>query len=187
MGPLIWSVLLLAGALLVVALEMFVPSAGLLGILAAALFLSAIIVAFFHSAITGVSMIGAIGLLLPFIFLAFVKIWPHTPIGRRVLIGRRDKDDLLPRGKQYDERQQLVGRRGVARTPMLPSGQVLIDGEKFDAVSQGAAIEAGNRIEVVAIRTYKIIVRRIDDDEPARGLDVNPDDILSRPVDDLFL
>lgn len=186
MGPLVWSVLLLAGALLVVCLEMFIPSAGLLGILATALFLSAIIVSFFHSAVAGIGMIGAISVLLPFIFLAFVKVWPHTPIGRRVLIGRREKDELLPKGKQYDERQQLVGRRGVARTPMLPSGQVLIDGEKFDAVSQGAAIEAGDPIEVVAIRTYKIIVRRVGDDEMDQGLDIDPDDILSRPVDDLF-
>ena len=186
MSPLIWSILLLAGALLVVGLEMFVPSAGLLGIVAAALFLSAIIVGFFHSALAGVSMIGAIGVIMPFIFLAFVKIWPHTPIGRRVLIGRRHNDDVTLKGKQYDERKQLIGRRGVARTPMLPSGQVLIDGEKFDAVSQGAVIEAGDRIEVVAVRTFKIIVRRIHEDEPELGLEVDSDDILSQPVDDLF-
>jgi membrane-bound ClpP family serine protease len=187
MGSLLWSALLLLGALAAVGIEMFLPSAGLLGVIAAALFLSAIIVAFFHSALAGVCMIAAIGLLLPLIFLVFVNVWPHTPIGRRVLIDRRRKEDLLPTGEAYDELQQLVGRRGTARTPMLPSGQILIDGEKYDAVSQGGAIEIGDRVEVVAIRTYKIIVRRVADDEPEQqGLDVDPDDILSQPVDDLF-
>lgn len=187
MGSLLWSILLLAAALLVIGVELFVPSAGLLAILSAGLLTSAVVVAFVHSVPAGVSMIGAIALLLPFIFMLFVKIWPSTPIGRRVLISRKHYEDVLPTGREYEEREELVGQRGIARSQMLPSGQVVIDGQKYDAVSQGMAIEPGDPIEVVAIRTYKIIVRRLGQDELDNDRPVSDaDDLLSRPVDDFL-
>jgi membrane-bound serine protease (ClpP class) len=179
--------MLLAAALLVIGIELFVPSAGLLGILAGGLLMSAIVVAFLDSLVAGVCMVGAVALLLPFIFMLFVKIWPNTPIGRRVLIGRTRQQDWLPTGEDYDGREQLIGKRGVAKTQMLPSGQVLINGQKYDAVSQGMVVEPGDAIEVVALRTYKIIVRRISENELAAGArGTDPDDILSQPVDDFL-
>jgi membrane-bound serine protease (ClpP class) len=187
MNPLVWSAILLGAGLLVIAVELFVPSAGLLGMLAGVLLLSSIIVAFFNSMLAGVVMIGVVAALLPFIFLLFVNIWPSTPIGRRVLIARKSREEYLPVGEHYDERQRLIGKRGTARTRMLPSGQVLIDGKKYDAVSQGMVIEPGDAIEVIAIRTWKIIVRRVTAEELQRGGPaVDPDDILSRPVDEFL-
>ena len=187
MGPLYWSILLLAAALTVIGVELFVPSAGLLAILSAGLLTSAIIVAFLHSLPAGVSMIGAVALLLPLIFVLFVKIWPNTPIGRRVLIARQRQEDVLPTGDDYDGREELIGRRGIAKSSMLPSGQVVIDGRKYDAVSQGMAIEPGDPIEVIAFRTYKIIVRRLSENElDADHVLTDADDILARPVDDLL-
>ncbi len=187
MNSLIWSLLLLAGALVVVGIELFIPSAGLLAVLATALFIASIVVAFFHSAMTGVGVILAIAVLLPFLFTAFVRLWPHTPIGRRVLIQPPRKEELLPEGEGYDDLEQLVGRRGVAKTPMLPSGLVQIEGRKYDAISQGAPVDAGDRIEVVAIKTRKIIVRKVGEDEPeTRDRNIDPDDILSRPVEDFL-
>jgi membrane-bound serine protease (ClpP class) len=185
MDPLFWSIALLIASLLVICIEMFVPSAGLLGLLAAVLMVSAIILAFFNSMLAGVIMIGAVAISLPFIFMLFVRIWPSTPIGRRVMIS--SPPDMRPTGEQYEAFSQLIGRRGVARTRMLPSGQVLIDGKSYDAVSQGTAVEAGDPIEVIACRTYRIIVRRISEDELANpGPAIDPDDLLSRPVDEFL-
>ncbi len=187
MNPVFWSVVLLAGGLLVIGLELFVPSAGLLGLVAGVLLLSSIIVAFFSSMIAGVVMIGVVATLLPFIFMLFVSVWPNTPIGRRVLIGSKRREDVMPAGEHYEERERLIGKRGVARTRMLPSGQVVIDGKKYDAVSQGTVVEPGDAIEVVAIRTWKIIVRRLSETELARGGPASdPGDILSQPVEDFL-
>lgn len=187
MGPLLWSIILLAAALAVIGVELFVPSAGLLAILSGSLLTAAVIVAFFASPVAGVFMVGTVALLLPLIFMLFVKVWPNTPIGRRILIKRQRGEDLLPTGEQYDGREELVGKRGQARSHMLPSGQIMIDGQKFDAISEGAAIEPGDPIEVVAIRTYKIIVRRLSETEVRPDhLRDQADDILSRPVDELL-
>lgn len=186
MGPLLWSICMLGAALVVIGIEIFVPSAGLLGFLAGALLLSAIVLAFFHSAVAGVLMILGIAMLMPFIFIGFVKIWPSTPIGRRILIRRRSREETLPDGDAYDGLEALVGRTGLARTPMLPSGQIVIDESRYDAVSQGMPIEAGDRVRVIDIRTYKIIVRRVDENEPEDTLEVDPDDLMSRPVDEFL-
>ena len=185
MSGLLWAIILLAIALGVIAIEMFIPSAGLLAIVSGSLLLASVVVAFLHSLGAGVGMLITIGLLLPFIFVIFVNVWPNTPIGKRVLLKRQGEDDVKLKGEHYDEQQELVGKTGYARSKMLPSGQVMIDGQKYDAVSEGLPVEQGDRIQVVDVRMFKIFVRKIDDDA-AVGSSLEEDDILSQPVEDVF-
>ena len=187
MSSLSWSIILLVAALGVIGVEMFVPSAGLLAILSGTLLISAIIMAFMHSMFAGVLMLLAIGLLLPLLFIVFVNVWPTTPIGRRVLLKRLEEDDVRLKGKHYDDQHNLVGKTGIAKSKMIPSGQIVIDGRKYDAVSEGLPIEPGDHIKVVAIRMFKIFVRKIDPDETAvTSSSLEDDDILSQPIDDVF-
>lgn len=186
MSNLLWSFVLLAAAVGVIGLEMFVPSAGLLALLAGTLLVSSVIMAFTHSLLAGVSMIIAIGVLLPVLFIIFVNVWPNTPIGRRILLGRLDEDDVRLTGEHYDEQNDLIGQYGTAKSKMIPSGQIIIDGKKYDAVSEGLPIDEGDPIKVVAIRMFKIIVRKIDPNEAAVANSSLEDDILSQPIDDVF-
>ncbi len=186
MDPIYWALILMVLGLATIGLELFVPSAGMLGVVAAVLIISSIVTAFFQSTIYGVIMILATCVMLPVFAIAALKIWPNTPIGRRVLIGQVNEEDVLPVGAHYEGLKKMVGRRGVARTKMLPSGLVVIDGEKFDAVSEGLAIDPGDPIQVVAVRTNKIIVRKLDPAELTKSSSLEDDDILSRPIDDVF-
>lgn len=187
MNGLTWSIILLLIALGVIGIEMFVPSAGLLAIVSGSLLVASLIVAFLHSTAAGVGILIAIGLLLPLMFMLFVKVWPNTPIGRRVLLKTATADDVRLTGEHYDEHLELMGKTGVTRSKMIPSGQILIDGKKYDAVSEGLPIEKGDSIKVVAIRMFKIIVRKIDPDQAAvAGSSLEDDDILSRPIDDVL-
>jgi membrane-bound serine protease (ClpP class) len=45
----------------------------------------------------------------------------------------------------------MVGRLGVARSPLTPEGQVMIDGELWRAVSQDGAVTVGEPVRVAAI------------------------------------
>lgn len=187
MSGLAWAIILLLAALAVIGIEMFVPSAGLLAIVSGSLLLASVIVAFMHSLVAGVGMLIAIGLLLPVIFVIFVNVWPNTPIGKRVLLKTMGEDDVKLKGQHYDAQQELVGKTGFAKSKMIPSGQVVIDGQKYDAVSEGLPIEQGDRIKVVSIRMFKIFVRKIDvDDATTTNTSLEDDDILSRPIDDVF-
>lgn len=182
MDPFFWSMILVSLGFAVVALELFVPSAGLLGVLAAVFFISGIITGFFHSLQTGAVMLLITTLCLPLLFVLLVKVWPNTPIGKRVLIGRMSAEDVLPRGESYN-RENLIGKKGVAKTKMYPSGMIKIGDKSYDAVSDGFAIEAGQPIKVVAIRMSRIMVQLYDPETEVGDFD--DDDVLSRPIEDL--
>jgi len=187
MSGLFWSIILLVAALGVIGIEMFIPSAGLLAIVSGTLLVSSLILAFMHSTMAGVGMMVAIALLLPLMFIIFVNVWPNTPIGRRVLLNRLEADDVVLKGEHYDQQNDLVGKIGIAKSKMIPSGLIVIDGRKYDAVSEGLPIEPGDHIKVVSIRMFKIIVRKINPDEAASARSsLEDDDIMAQPIDDVF-
>jgi membrane-bound serine protease (ClpP class) len=62
---------------------------------------------------------------------------------------------------------EMVGRRGRATSPLTPLGTVQIESELWTAVvDEGAAIEAGESVEVVAVDGLKLVVKRVDGTEP---------------------
>jgi hypothetical protein len=101
----------------------------------------------------------------------------------KAFLGELPSEDEL---KPIDVRRELVGRAGVAKTMMLPSGSVLVDGHWLDAVSQGDAIESGEPIVVVEVRANRVVVRRAEPDETQQISNQSPD-ILSKPLDELDL
>jgi membrane-bound ClpP family serine protease len=184
MSPLLLSIILISLGLALLLLELFVPSAGVLGVLAATAILGGIVAAFFHSLVAGAIVLTAVCFSLPVLAYGAVKVWPSTPIGRRVLIGTPTERDVLPQNDLAEILKSMIGKRGVAKTKMLPSGIVVIDDRPYDAVSDGYAIEPGTPVEVISVRTKRAVVRPVEPDEPATA---RSDDILSQPIDQLGL
>jgi membrane-bound serine protease (ClpP class) len=54
----------------------------------------------------------------------------------------------------------LVEEIGVARTPIDPEGQVMVHGELWTAVADGATIAAGERVRVVSVEGLRLHVER---------------------------
>jgi membrane-bound serine protease (ClpP class) len=54
----------------------------------------------------------------------------------------------------------LVGRIGVAREPLSPAGQVLVQGELWRAVARGAPVEEGSRVRVVDANGLTLTVEK---------------------------
>lgn len=185
MQTLIWPLVLLLGAVALILLELFVPSGGLIGVLAAIAFFGSVGLAFAESFRDGTIILLIDLLVLPCVIALAVKIWPHTPFGRRIMLRRGDdEEDVLPEAEEFHLRGTMLGKRGIARTELLPSGDVEIDGRVYDAVSDGVAIEPGQIVRVIAVRTQRLVVRPISDQEQlAEATDVN--DVLSTPVDSL--
>ncbi len=59
------------------------------------------------------------------------------------------------------ERPELLNQTGTAFTSLRPSGTALIDGKRVDVVTEGALIEKGTPIKVVAIEGIRVVVRAI--------------------------
>lgn len=55
---------------------------------------------------------------------------------------------------------EVVGKEGIARTDLRPSGKVEIDGKWFDAVALGGYIEKGTVVQVDRHENYNLFVRK---------------------------
>lgn len=158
-----WSLLL--GGVVVVAFEILFPSAGLLGLLAGTL----LVAGGWFAARTGGST-ALIGyailtfLLVPSaIFLAF-RLLPRTPMGRRMILAGPSFGDRKATESGLDA---LVGRSGVAESPLRPAGIALIEGARVDVVTRGTLLAAGTAVKVIRVEGNRVIVEAAGDLRPA--------------------
>ena len=63
--------------------------------------------------------------------------------------------------KPVSGKEGLVGERGVARTPLTPSGMILVHGELWQAWSEEPVAE-GEEVEVVAVEGLKLKVKKVE-------------------------
>lgn len=185
MSGLVWPFVILMIAILIISIEVFVPSAGVLTFLAAATVVASISTAFYYAGLMrGTMFLAFTCVLVPFYVALMIKVWPQTPMGRRILIQPPDEDEILPK-RDLDH---LVGRYGTAKSPMLPSGAIVIDGRTYDAVTQGVSIDRGESIAVVAVQGNRVIVRSADpaEAEAAARDDKIEDNVLAQPVDSMI-
>jgi membrane-bound ClpP family serine protease len=188
MTPLVWVILLVLLGVALVVCELFVPSGGVLGFLAAVCAIAAIFVGYYYLGPVGGTIVLAVeALLVPVTIVAAVRAWPYTPVGRRVLNLPPGAPGLASvEADSAHALKDLVGKWGRAKSPLLPSGAVIIDGRIYDAISRGTPIEAGQPIEVVQAEGNHIVVRLSTRDAPPEDQRAqSPDDILAQPVESL--
>ena len=56
----------------------------------------------------------------------------------------------------------LVGRPGMVMTALRPSGTIIVDGERHDAVSDGEFILEGEAVRVVEVHGNRVVVERVE-------------------------
>jgi membrane-bound ClpP family serine protease len=183
LDPLAWAVILMLAGVCLAVLEVFIPSGGVIGFLSIVSVLSAIALAFYRGPWYGLSFLGAAVLAVPAVLIMALRYWPETAMGRRLLLDVPSGDEVLPADEQRQRLKALLGRVGEAKSLMLPSGAISIDGQNIDAVSEGMAIEKGERVQVIEVRGTRVVVRPTDKpiETPAA------DDPLSRPIESLGL
>jgi membrane-bound serine protease (ClpP class) len=100
-------------------------------------------------------------------FVALLRFLPHSRLARAGLY----LDDSLqaPTGSFASDPSRHVGRLGVARTMLRPSGVVVVEGDRLDAVSEGEVIPAETKIVVVGVRGGSVVVRPAPESEPEGG------------------
>ena len=157
-------VLFLIAMTLVIAEVMF-PSFGVLGLLAATAFLFAVLKAFEVGSHAGLAAVAATIVSIPgSIWLGFVLL-KHSPVGNRLLLSGPPPRTMTSLGPERERLKSVVGRAGTAVSPLRPTGSIDIDGERIDAVTEGAYIEAGCRVRVVRTELNQAVV--VPDDDPA--------------------
>lgn len=188
LNPLVWSILLLMLGLGLVMLEIFVPSGGMLGVLATISVLVSIAMAFYHNGPrVGFGFVFVAMVAVPATLMLAFKLLPQTPVGRQLLLRTPSEAEVLPDDEHRRQLRGLVGQIGKAKSLMLPSGAVEVGGLTIDALSEGLAIEPGTPIRVVAVHGPRVVVRPIGADEATAQAGQRADDILSQSIDQLGL
>ncbi len=163
---LIWGLALLAVAALLLVIEIFIPSAGLIATVSILSAIAGLVCLWRYDSMWGA--IGTLGSMVagPLIFFQGLKIWRHTPLGRR-MVGEPTEEEIETR-RAEEERQArellaLIGVEGEAMTDLRPVGIVRIKGKRFDALSETVLIPAGSRVRVTVAEPNQIKVRPVEE------------------------
>jgi membrane-bound serine protease (ClpP class) len=162
MNMLLWVGALLTIGLGVMALEVFVPSGGILGFISILALVAAVATAFAEQGVAGgMAVLAVVVLAVPVVLGLALRWFPETPLGRRVLTAP-DAADVVPDAATRRHVRDLVGRHGRAVSELLPWGSVEIDGERLEAVSEGGPIDSSEGVEVVGVEGRAVVVRRLE-------------------------
>ncbi|MCB9892714.1 MAG: hypothetical protein H6832_14385 [Planctomycetes bacterium] len=158
-----WLVFMLFCGLLLLIAEVFFVSFGVLGTAAAVLTVSSVFLAFEHGTGIGSSFLAAVLVLAPTAVVFALRILPNTPFGKRLILdGPSAKSTAQDAGLHA-----CIGKRGQAITPLRPVGTIVIDGRRYDAMTRGEGLVAGDAVEVLRIELGQLVVKRISDDAGA--------------------
>lgn len=72
---------------------------------------------------------------------------------------------------------ELVGQRGSAVTPLRPAGTAMIEGRRWDVVTDGSFIAAGQPVQVIAVEGVRIVVTAAADEPGQRSIEPDADDV----------
>lgn len=164
---LIWGLGLLGASALLLAVELFVPSYGMIAVTASIAAIAGVVCLFIHDTTWG--MIGMFGVIVagPTAFFLWVKLFPHTPMGRRMILGNPNinGDDAPQDSEQVRRREEalaLIGVAGTALTDLRPVGVAEIDGKRVDVLAEGPWVAKGRTVKVVHLDGLKIVVREVE-------------------------
>jgi membrane-bound serine protease (ClpP class) len=163
-----WEELLLVSiGVLLLALEIFVlPGTTVAGFAGAIALLAGLGMALVGAGATIAVLTLALGRVAMSFLLAiagaflFLRLLPHLPFGRRLVLSTGMQADLGYVSPPESDRRWL-GRTGTALSPLRPAGIAEIDGNRIDVVSDGRFIEAGAIIEVTRVDGNRIVVRQL--------------------------
>ena len=146
-------VLLVLGAILML-LETFLPGliTGILGFLC---WVAAVILGYRDFGFqTGNLILGVVLVGLVIGVFCWLKFFPESRSAGR-FISRSTVGELGV------ARPELINCTGVAITVLRPSGTAFINGKRVDVITEGALIEQGASLKVVAVEGLRVVVREV--------------------------
>ena len=163
MDSLTLAYLLIVLGLVLLVVELFVPTGGVLFLLATLCILIGIGLAFIYGdTSTGLLTLLAVFVAAPVIGGLFVTLWPYTPLGRRSLRVAPDQDETVATMPVNLELEALRGRYGRATSDLRPSGVVDFDGKRIDSITEGVMVPAGSWLRCIDVKAGRVLVRQVD-------------------------
>ncbi len=139
-------------------LEIFIPSFGLLTLLALGAFAWATVVLFQMGTAVGWAGLAAAAIVIPSFWIVTYKLFPKTSVGRSMVLKKvtRPVGDAIA---DRDRLQDLVGKGGKAAGPLRPVGVCEIDGQRVACSAEVGFVPKGADVEVVRVEGNTVTVR----------------------------
>ena len=172
-AALAWGIVLVAVAIILLFLELLLPSGGILSICAAVAVIGSLVAFFTFSAKIGFVALGLYVVLGPVLLWLGFKWWVSSSLGRRMILGAEDDpldrtpDEAFAASNAAQKQRahymdELVEMEGVAETPLRPVGTVrLANGERHEALAESGVIEAKSTIRVISVQDNQLKVRAV--------------------------
>lgn len=145
--------------ILLLAMEIFViPGFGLAGILGIIAVVVSVVLVFGNLQAALTSLFIALSVSIVAIILLWKRIQQGHFWQRLVLSHTESKDEGYSAPADFSH---LLGHEGLTLTPLRPAGTVVIDGVRYDVVSEGGFIAENSLIEVVLLEGTRIVVREV--------------------------
>lgn len=161
---LIWGIVLIAVAAFLLVLEVFIPSAGIIAVTSAIVAIAGIVCLFRYD--TNWGLIGSLAVMVigPILGGFMLKIWPSTPIGRRLIYGDQTEEDRQRLAESeramQAERLALIGLEGKAITDLRPIGMAQIGDNRYEVLAESGWIKAGSSLRITHADGAQIKVRQ---------------------------
>lgn len=156
------AILLFAVGLVLLFLELLViPGFGITGVLGIIGIVGSIILAFGDVQAALISLSVAITVSV----LAVILLWKRirqTTFWKRLVLSHSETPQAGYRAPV--DLSHLVGKQGKAVTPLRPAGTVVIEGRRYDVVSDGSFIARNSKVEVLLTEGTRVVVREIKEE-----------------------
>ena len=103
-------------------------------------------------------MLQTMGLTICFGFLA-AKILPKTSIWQKLILSTSITGSVRNQKESEQVYSEIIGKQGTATTELFPSGQIEVEGNRYDARSTLGKISKGERVEVIRASEFDIVVK----------------------------
>lgn len=149
------SFLFIGIGMALVFLEVFIPSGGIIGIVA--LFLMGIgTYGFFNQ---GKALIGVLSAAGSFVFVISMFVYM---LRRVALKGVQDPESYTSVDRSI---AGVEGKSGVTKSVLRPAGVAMIDGKRIDVVATGGFIEKGKPIKVIDTSGNRVVVKELPESD----------------------
>lgn len=149
--------LLFVLGIVLLALDLFMPGV-LLSVIGALAILAGTGRAFSLFGIGGGLLAFGVGVVLLAIALYLeYAVLPKTRLGKKFFLNSVVSGTSQPAA----ESATLTGREGVVVTPLVPTGQIEIDGRRHEAQSLDGRLAEGTRVKVTGAQNFSLTVKKL--------------------------
>jgi membrane-bound serine protease (ClpP class) len=158
MDPVLLSFLLFAAAAVLLVAELGLPSHGVLGLLGAVCIMAGVGVVFYLRPWAGLALAAGLAVATPFAIGLWLKIWPKTPLGRRLILSSPATSKQAPAGATAAAGIS-IGQTGITASELRPGGTCDFGGERVACHAEHGLIPTGTPVRVIAVMDGRPVVR----------------------------